>query len=106
MLKRAPYSSLVLLRQQPFYAWLAMADRTENSIEDYVYADDYGTYLTQEDLNTPEEINDFLNRHFNVLFENELNQWHRRELWPKNLTRQMFDQWFSVKINREVFFAG
>jgi hypothetical protein len=106
MLKRAPYTSLVLIRCKPFYDWLAYADGKEGNVEDHIFPDDQSTYLTQEYLNTPNEIQLFLDKHFVELFENELNQWHPRELWPDVLTRKMFDEWFEIKINREVFFAG
>jgi hypothetical protein len=104
MLNRAPYTSLVVIRKQPFYHWLAMADQLEGSMDDYTHAGDYTTYLTDEDLNTPEEIEAFMDIHYREIFEKELDLWHKRSLWPEPLTREMFDEWFRITINREVFY--
>jgi hypothetical protein len=38
------------------------------------------------------------------IFEFELFAWYTpEELWPKNRTWKMFQEWFEVEINSEVF---
>jgi hypothetical protein len=102
MIKSTPFTSLVLIRNQPFYDWLTMADATTGEHEDHTYKNDHGTYLIKE-VYTQGEVDDFILRHYISIFENELTQWHDRSLWPEELTWELFAKWFTVHINREVY---
>jgi hypothetical protein len=102
MIKPTKYTALILIRKPPFYKWLREANKKAMLTNDNFYEGDHGTYLIQN-ITTKTEFANFLKNQYLPLFENELNQWHERELWPAELSQNIFEQWFDVQINREVF---
>lgn len=47
---------------------------------------------------TRDECLEHFEKCYRIIFENELRSWHDdAELWPKNLSREMFEQWFDIQ---------
>jgi hypothetical protein len=102
MVTTTSYTAIILERRPPFYDWLQEANRHTDESDDNFYRGDYGTYLVK-DLVIKQEIDQYLKDHYLEIFENELCQWHDRELWPHNLSYELFEQWYRVHVHREVF---
>ncbi|NBV41403.1 hypothetical protein EBR96_01345 [bacterium] len=51
-----------------------------------------------------EEIDDLLKSGYRTIFENELMEWQiDPDLWPKELSYPLFQQWFTVAIHDLIF---
>jgi hypothetical protein len=56
-------------------------------------------YLIRE-RDSNEEIEKWLKRNFDKIFQNELNDWYTDEgVWPQKRTFKMFQQWFDYEIH-------
>ena len=52
----------------------------------------------------PNESMAYVKKIYSNIFEFELWGWYTaKELWPKNRNWEMFQEWFSIEINSEVF---
>ena len=61
-------------------------------------------YLIPEGSAKPE---DYVRRHFKVMFEEELNSWYTDpDLWPKDLSFKTFKKFFTIQIATMVFDLG
>lgn len=91
-------AAVILKYREPFIRWINEADPyhedPEITIED---ANEEGTvYLIATD--DAENFDDWLNLNYKDLFESELEDWYTDEsLWPKKLSKKMFDEWFYVE---------
>lgn len=96
-------TAVVIRPKQPFVDWL-------NSVpdEDMVFtlervSDDNITYLIPPYEN-PDEARTCVKKIYEQLFEFVLFGWYTdEELWPENRTWEMFQEWFKIEINSEVF---
>lgn len=60
-------------------------------------------YLVHE-MDSNEEVEEWLKSNFKKIFENELWGWNTdKRTWPKPLTWKLFEQWFSYEINSMVY---
>lgn len=103
-LQPTEYTALVLIRTEEFNQWISQANKKAGVDEGTHYPGDYGTYLVKNII-TQKDVENFVAENFRALFENELGQWHDAAFWPDELTLDLFYQWFTVKVNREVFLA-
>lgn len=63
-------------------------------------------YLIQE-MDSTEEIEKWLKRNFDQIFQNELNDWHTDEKnWPQKRTFKIFQEWFEYRIHYMVLDLG
>lgn len=106
MISATDFTAIVLIRKMAFYQWLERANTEAKEIDaDNRFDSDYGTYLVVG-LFTDEDISDFLDLHYHKLFQNELREWHEPNFWPDELSRELFADFFEVKVNREVYRVG
>lgn len=95
-------TALVLVRKAAFYQWLRKADQKSVPDEDVYHEGDHGVYLVH-DLYTDAQIKCFVKSHFRQLMENELHEWHTQDLWPRELTFELFCEFFDVQVHRQVY---
>jgi hypothetical protein len=60
-------------------------------------------------VNEPNEFDPdrLIQKHFAMIFEEQLNSWHRDEsIWPKRRTLAMFQEWFEAKVIDMVWDLG
>ncbi len=95
------YSALVLERKDKFYKWLAVANKKAPRDENF-YPGDHGVYLI-ENVITASELKEFLQSEYLGLFESELAEWHPSELWPADLTIELFMEFFYPNVHRQVY---
>jgi hypothetical protein len=64
---------------------------------------EHATYLIPEFFG-PDEVWEHIKKIYLQIFEFELFAWYTpEELWPQKRTWKMFQEWFEVEINSEVF---
>jgi hypothetical protein len=88
-------NSIVVKPKQPLFGWI-------NSIyqDDPVDAADEGTVYLIRERDSIEEIEKWLQKHFDDIFQNELNNWHTDEKdWPRKRTYKQFTEWFEFEIH-------
>lgn len=91
-------NAIVVKPKKPFFDWLnhlfpedPMHEKPETNI-----------YLIKE-KNSNEEIERWISRNFDQLFQNELNDWHTDErAWPQKRTYKLFKEWFDFEIHSMV----
>ncbi len=94
---------VVIRPKQPFVDWLnsVPGENSDNTLEDI--STENTTFLipefdfVQDSLECVKEI-------YSDIFRFELFGWYTDdELWPRNRTWEMFQEWFEIEINSEVF---
>ena len=95
MINRA---AVILCYREPFIRWVNEADpyKDNSKVVSEELKNDRTVYLVcNED---GENIDGWISQNFQVLFENELEDWYTDEsLWPKKRDRKTFDEWFDVE---------
>jgi hypothetical protein len=91
-----------LIPKQPYADWA-------NSLDDdgprFTVTDenDHLTIFLGPEMNTVEEIEAFVDKHFAYFFEHWLEGWCTEpSMWPKRRTRKTFKAWFDVRIHTMV----
>ena len=94
---------------------LAQANSNSQSIEDYIFSSQTAlsraieiskenTVLLIPEINDYDDAHNFIKSCYEEIFEWELFGWvTAEELWPKNRSWKMFNEWFNIEINSEVF---
>ncbi|MFK5894563.1 MAG: hypothetical protein QM504_15185 [Pseudomonadota bacterium] len=90
---------LILKFKQPALKWINESDpyneNPEITIED-VNKENTVYLISEEDSESPDTLNDWLELNYSNLFESELENWCMDEkLWPQERTFSIFQQWFS-----------
>jgi len=94
-------TAIILIPKQPYADWA-------NSIDDgprfeISEANDNLTVFLGPDLDTVEEIDAFVTKHFQLFFGHWLFGWSTDPAqWPQRRTRRMFRDWFEVRIHTMV----
>ncbi|MCB0482319.1 MAG: hypothetical protein KDC83_12885 [Flavobacteriales bacterium] len=91
-------NAIVVKAKKPFFDWI-----------NYLYPDspifekeEDNIYLIRE-KDSNQEIENWLKRNFDQIFQNELNDWHTLEIdWPQKRTFKIFKEWFEYEINSMV----
>jgi len=95
--------AITITRKQPYLDWANSLgdDSPELTAE---LADDRRTiFLVPESSERP-DLKSLLDEFWEQIFEEELAAWILDgEVWPKPLTREMFDAWFDSQITDSVF---
>lgn len=88
-------NAIVVTPKQPLFDWV-------NTIypESPVEAVHEGTVYLIREKDSNKQIERWLQRNFDNIFQNELNNWHTRETdWPPNRTYKQFKNWFHFEIH-------
>lgn len=95
-------SILTITPNQPFYDWamqLSELDEEEKELELEDFKNDTSAFVVQP----IESLDDFqfvLEENYLMIFRNELYGWSQDpEKWPKDITMEMFNDWFSVSLH-------
>ena len=96
-------AAVIIKPKQPFIDWLnSIPDDSFNYILEHISKDNI-TFLIPE-YDDPEDSRKYIKKRFEQIFIWELWGWiTAEELWPKKRTWKMFQEWFSIEINSEVF---
>lgn len=95
-------SVLVVRPKDPFILWAVSIDDDAKQFEASL-RERIAVYLVPQD---PREVNESapLKGFFEAVFEAELENWCTdSDLWPKNVTLKLFNQWFETKANSLVW---
>ena len=95
MINRA---AVILKYKAPFIQWVNDADPYKDNPGITLESEnkDCTVYLILED--DAENLEEWISLNFKQLFESEIEDWYTDEsLWPKNRTRNLFDEWFDVE---------
>lgn len=96
-------TAVVIRPKQPFVDWLNSIPDEDIEFTLEKVSDDNITFLIPPYEN-PEEAQACVRKIYSQLFEFELFGWYTDEdLWPDNRTWEMFQEWFEIEINSEVF---
>jgi hypothetical protein len=87
-------NAIIVRPKKPFFDWLLSVYPDEDPVMD---KDENNIYLIRE-MDSNEQIRDWIKRNFDGLFMNELNDWYTDQLkWPENRTYKMFTDWFDIE---------
>lgn len=95
MINRA---AVILRYKEPFIKWINESDPYYDNpaITSGNANDDSTVYLVS--VEDGENIAQWISSNYEVLFENELEDWYTDEsLWPRQRDRKAFDAWFDVE---------
>ena len=97
MINRA---AVILRYKSPVVQWINDVDPDDDDPEISLESanEDKIVYLiSDQDADTPDALESWLNLNYKALFENELAGWYTDEsLWPENRDRALFNEWFEV----------
>lgn len=100
-------AALLLRYKAPAIRWINAADPNpagrEVTLEDA--NSNRPVYLiSDEGAETFEAVRGWVETNFSVLFESELEGWYTDpDLWPRQLSLELFDNWFSVECQSMLF---
>ncbi|MHB9070240.1 MAG: hypothetical protein ACYC54_07705 [Sedimentisphaerales bacterium] len=97
-------TAVVIKPKQPFVDWINSFpdDKNKYTLEQMSKRDNL-TFLIPE-YDNPEDSMKYVKKTYSQIFEFELWGWiTAQELWPENRTWKMFQDWFEIQINSEVF---
>ncbi|MHC4385371.1 MAG: hypothetical protein ACYTEU_03490 [Planctomycetota bacterium] len=96
-------AAVVIKPKQPFIDWLnSIPDENINFTLDQILEDNLIFLIPEHD--DPEDSKNYIRERFDQIFDWELFGWiTTEELWPKKRTWKMFQEWFDIEINSEVF---
>lgn len=104
MINRA---ALIVKYREPFVAWLnevcPLDDGSVISLS--ITNEDSQVYLIDDD--DAEELDEWLDLNFDMLFENELDAWGIDEnRWPEMRDRDLFERWFALECHTMLYDVG
>ncbi len=88
-------NAIVVKPKQALFDWV-------NSIypDSPIKAPDEATVYLIKEKDSNEEIEKWLQKNFDNIFQNELNNWHTDEKdWVEKRTYKLFTEWFDVEIH-------
>jgi len=95
-------TAIIIKPKQPFVDWInSMPDDCSYTIEQI--SKDNLTFLTPQ-YDDPDSTYNYIKKNYKIIFDYELWGWIVTEdLWPKNRNWKMFNEWFDIEVNSEVF---
>jgi len=91
-------NAVVVHGKKPFFDWISFL-YPESPVTGQVEGN---IYLVRE-MDSNEQIEKWLKRNFDKIFQNELNDWHiDATAWPQKRTFKTFCDWFSYEIHSMV----
>jgi hypothetical protein len=96
--------NLIIVRpKQPYVDWINAPPDQDPPVSLAYIQRDCHTYLIPEMVNEDEAL-EFVQALKREIFEIELNSWCRDpNIWPKNRTPAMFDEWFELEFHSMIF---
>lgn len=95
-------SAIILRPKQPYIDWANSLDDGPRYQETMNEPDAFTVFLGP-DCDTVDEVQKFVEKHFDAFFDQWLEEWCTDpSLWPKRRTRAMFRDWFDVAIHTMV----
>lgn len=92
-------SAIVVKPLQPFYDWIN-AIYPDSPVP---FTNEATVYLLKVKDSTG-EIENWLKRNFDNIFQNELNEMHTDENdWPQKRTYKLFSAWFETSVQATIF---
>jgi hypothetical protein len=90
-------NAVIVKPKKPFYDWIdSVFPDDDPSVN---RKDEFNIYLVQE-MDSNEQVRQYVELNFEMIFANELNDWYSDEdKWPANRTSEMFFAWFELEIN-------
>ena len=88
-------NAIIVKPKQDLFDWI-------NSIypESPAEAAHEGTVYLVKERDSNEEIEKWLQKNYDSIFQNELNNWHTDEKdWPQKRTYKQFTEWFDFEIH-------
>ena len=95
-------TSVVIKPKQPFVDWINSTPGDDKCTLEQLRQDNL-TFLIPI-FDDPNEITKYLKKVFHQIFNWELLGWYTdEEAWPENRNWKMFNDWFEIEVNSEVF---
>ena len=96
-------AAVIIKPKQPFVDWInSMPDDSSNYTLEQINKDNLTFLIPIYD--DPDDAIKYIKKNHEMIFEWELLGWViTEELWPKNRNWKMFNNWFDIEINSEVF---
>ena len=96
-------TAVVIKPKQPFVDWINSIPGDSSNYTLEQLSEENTTFLVPESNNI-ENSKNYIRNNYRVIFEFELWGWMKKEgVWPKNRNWEMFNKWFDIEINSEVF---
>ena len=94
---------VIIKPKKPFVDWInSMPDDSSVYTIEQISKDNL-TFLIPE-YDNPQSSYNYIKKNYEMIFGFELWGWiTAEELWPKNRNWKMFNEWFDVEVNSEVF---
>ncbi len=88
-------NAIVIKPKKPFFEWLNNIEPEGSTFT----VDEANIYLVRE-RDSNDQIERWLSRNFDRIFQNELNGWYLdQSLWPQKRTYKIFKEWFDFEIH-------
>ncbi len=95
-------AAVIIKPKQPFVDWLNSVFSDDNYTLEQLRRDNLSFLIPIFD--DPDDTIKYLKKAFHEIFDWELYGWCvDRETWPENRNWKMFNEWFEIEINSEVF---
>jgi hypothetical protein len=89
-------NAILIRPKKPFFDWLNKLFKDKRPITE---REECNIYLIAE-MASNELIKKWVNKNFDYIFANELNDWYTDEAaWPENRNLKMFKDWFDVEVH-------
>ena len=99
-------SAIILRYKEPAVRYINDADPVKGSAVVTVaetYQDRTIYLIPDEDAEDPDALDRWVHKNYKRLFEMELSDWYTDpQLFPKNLTLELFHEWFEVECHSVV----
>ena len=101
-MRRVKRTAVIVIPKQPFIDWAnSMDDGGVKLGKDF--NPERTIYLVEDITGYLIDKNEIIRPHFEFIFEEELNSWHRlKSDWPPNRDLDTFLYWFEVQIDSMV----
>jgi hypothetical protein len=97
--------AFTLIAKQPMVDWVKKIEE-ESFINSSNVNDDPNIYLVPESDYTY-EYTEWIKKNYRIILENELSEWCTDEKkWPKNLSYELFNQFYDFKISEVIYDLG
>ena len=88
-------NAIIIRPKEPFFNWAKSVFPDDEDINEN---DENNIYLVKE-MDSNEEVLQWIKRNYEMIFVNELNDWYTDEdKWPQKRTYKMFSEWFEAEI--------
>ncbi len=88
-------NAFVVKPKKPYFEW---ANSVFDDIPNKFSTQENNIYLIRE-MDSNQAIAMWIRRHFDQIFQNELNDWCTDEMkWPQKRTYKLFSEWFDIEI--------